>query len=108
MSSWCDLPDYKARALVRSALRSMRKSEGGPFTRREIREIVQDVMELPKEECEVSTWTKERCRVLILRLLVRGLIHDRRLESGTTGDGRGMSGFPSAWLAPPPNAGKQG
>jgi hypothetical protein len=58
----------------------MRKCDGGLFTNREIREIVQDVMELPEEECDIANWTKERCRVLIARLLVRGLIHDRRAE----------------------------
>lgn len=76
MSRWDELPDHKARAIVRSALRTMRKSEGGPFTNREIAEIVQDVMELPEEECDVTTWDKHRCQVLLLRLLIRGLIHD--------------------------------
>lgn len=86
MAIWEHLPDYKARALARSALRTMRKSEGGPFTNREIREIVQDVMELPAEECDISAWTKDRCRLLILRLLARGLIYDRRLESRDSTD----------------------
>jgi hypothetical protein len=82
MARWDYLSDHKARALVRSALRTMRKSEGGPFTNREIKEIVQNVMELPAEECDIANWTKERCRVLIARLLVRRLIHDRRAEPG--------------------------
>jgi len=75
--------------MVYSALRTMRRSEGGPFTNREIAEIVEDVMELPAEECDVSTWDKHRCRSLILRLLVRGMIHDPRAEPGAAADGWG-------------------
>lgn len=95
MSKWDDLPDYKARALVRSALRTMRKSQGGPFTNREIREIVQDVMELSGEECDISTWTRERCRLLILRLLARGLIYDPRAEAGVAPDSKVHGGTES-------------
>src|SRR5579859_5043538 len=47
---WDNMPDHIARAMVYSALRTMRKSEGGPFTNREIAEIVQDVMELPEAD----------------------------------------------------------
>lgn len=79
MDTWENLPDYKARAMVHSALRTLRKSEGGPFSNREIAEIVQDVMELSEEDCKITTWDKTRCRVLLLRLLVRGLIYDDRL-----------------------------
>jgi hypothetical protein len=77
--SWERLPEYKARAMVYSALRTMSKSAGGPFTKREISEIIQDVMELPTAECNIAAWDKKRCRVLIVRLLARGLIYDPRI-----------------------------
>lgn len=87
VGSWGHLPQYKARAMVYSALRTMRRSEGGPFTNREIAEIVKDVMEIPDEDCDVSTWDGQRCKTLILRLLVRGLIHDPHFAPGAAAVG---------------------
>ena len=76
MKSWWEhVPDHKARAVVWSALRNMRRTNGGPFTNREIAEIVADVMELPDDALEViHTWTPAQCRIFIVRFLVRGLI----------------------------------
>ncbi len=76
---WTHLPDYVARSMVYSALRTMHKQGGGPFTSKEVREIVADVMELPQENCDISKWNKTQCRTLILRLLVRGLIYDPKM-----------------------------
>lgn len=76
---WKHLPDYVARSMVYSALRTMRKSGGGAFTTKEVYEIVADVMEIPLEKCNISTWDKTQCRTLLFRLLVRGLIYDPKL-----------------------------
>lgn len=76
---WRHLPDHVARVWARTALRQLGKAGGGPFSHKEIREIVEDVMELPQHECDVRTWNKWRCRTLIVRLLVRGLTHDPQL-----------------------------
>ncbi len=76
---WKHLPDHVARTMVYSALRTMRKSGGGPFTYMEVYEIVSDVMEIPLEKCNISTWDKNQCRTLLFRLLVRGLIYDPKL-----------------------------
>ncbi len=80
---WDTMPDHVARAMVYSALRTMSRSHGGPFSRREVQEIVCDVMELPPEECDIGKWDKRRCRTLIVRLLVRGLIYDPYLPTSS-------------------------
>lgn len=71
MSSWDKIPVHKVRAFVRSALRTIKKFEGGPFSYREISEIVQERYDgiTSKREHHLDM-AKNRCRTLILRLSV--------------------------------------
>lgn len=76
---WNSVPDHKARAIVWSAIRTLRKSGGGPFTHREVRWLIEDVMGLPHDSLRgdlsaIHEWTKAQCRTLVVRLLVRGMI----------------------------------
>ncbi len=70
---WRTCTLQRAQMMAVRALQPLRKKAGGPFSRREIRQLIQDLLDLP-HEAGVRNLSKLGCRNLVYLLLVRGLI----------------------------------
>lgn len=78
--NWRYLPDYVCRALVLSAVRSMRELYSYPQRWEVVEDLIDGEWETPplrRDVSPVAGWTKEQCWTVLIRGMMRGLFVDR-------------------------------
>lgn len=82
---WKWLKHYHCRAIVFSAIRSMRRTHGGAWTYSESCEIAEDLVDdgvvvhtnkYRNDFAGVHEWTKEQCWIFLIRGILRGVFVD--------------------------------
>lgn len=70
---WREAPIDKVQRLTAMAVYSLWTKEGGPYSRREVLEIVRDVMGMP-EMRSIRDLSRRQCQLLVIRLMGRSVI----------------------------------
>ncbi len=84
--NWRYIPHYVCRALVLSAVRSMRDLYPYPERWDVVRDLIDGEWEMPplrRDVSPVAGWSKEQCWTVLIRGMMRGLFVDEKTEEGT-------------------------